>query len=81
MRVSYTPKFKKNLRKFPLEIRNKFYKQTSFLLKNLRHPSLHAKKYDEAKGIWQARVDRNIRFYFLIERGEYVLLYIKKHPK
>lgn len=45
-------------------VQSKFWKQLSFLLHNIRHPSLHAKKYDEQLGIWQARVDRNYRFYF-----------------
>lgn len=31
-------------------------KQFNFLLKNINHPSLHAKKYDETKNIWQARI-------------------------
>lgn len=81
MRVSYAPKFKENLQKFPLEVRSRFYKQVNLLLKNFRYPSLDVKKYDEIKGVWQARVDRKIRFYFLIEGNEYILLYIKKHPK
>lgn len=81
MKVRYTFKFKSSLQKFNQEVRDKFYKQIIFLLKDLRYPSLQAKKYHEAKGIWQARVDKDIRFYFLIEEDEYILLYIKKHPK
>lgn len=61
--------------------KDKFWKQLSYLLRDIRHPSLHAKKYDEARGVWQARVDVNIRFYFLIEGDTYVLLEIKYHPK
>ncbi|PIU99385.1 hypothetical protein COS59_00025 [Candidatus Wolfebacteria bacterium CG03_land_8_20_14_0_80_36_15] len=81
MKIRYTPKFKEDFRKFPKEIRNKFYKQINFLLHNLRHPSLQTKKYDESRGIWQAKVDRKIRFYFLIEDDTCILLNIKKHPK
>ena len=44
-----------------------FYKQLRFLAGNLNHPSLHAKKYDEAKDVWQGRVNKNWRFYFIIE--------------
>ncbi|MBU6415230.1 hypothetical protein KGQ34_03265 [Patescibacteria group bacterium] len=51
------------------------------LMKNIRHASLRVKKYDEERGIWQARVDRNIRFYFCVESDGYRLLDIKKHPK
>lgn len=38
--------------------KQKFKKQLGFLLSNIRHPSLRAKKYDEEKDVWQARVDK-----------------------
>jgi hypothetical protein len=37
----------------------------------LNHPSLRAKKFDEAKGRWQARVNDDWRFYFTIDRDTY----------
>ncbi len=79
MKLFYPPKFKKELKNFPKEIRRKFYKQAGFLLKDIKHPSLHAKKYNETLDIWQARVDKHIRFYFIIEKDTYILLHIKKH--
>ncbi|HYN25715.1 MAG TPA: hypothetical protein VES69_11810 [Pyrinomonadaceae bacterium] len=51
------------------------------LLQDLRHPSLRAKKYDERRDIWQARVNRNWRFYFTIEHEAYHLHDIIPHPK
>lgn len=56
-------------------------KQLSLLLANLRHPSLHAKKYDERRDIWQGRVGRDYRFYFTIEGDTYSILAIIRHPK
>lgn len=56
-------------------------KQFGYLVKDLRHPSLHAKKYDEATGLWQARITRGWRFYFFIHHGVYFIVSIKKHPK
>ena len=50
-------------------------------MQNLHHPSLRAKKYDETKDRWQARVNRNWRFYFIIEDDVYVILDIVPHPK
>ena len=50
------------------------------LVQILRHPSLRAKKYDEARDIWQARVDRAWRFYFQIKGDTYYLLNITPHP-
>ncbi len=81
MRIHFSPKFKANLHNFPKEIREKFYKQAEYLLIDIRHPSLRAKKYNASRGIWQGRVDKNIRFYFLIEGDIYFLLDIKKHSK
>jgi hypothetical protein len=42
---------------------------------------LHAKKYDEANDIWQARVNRSWRFYFVVRGDEYVILSIIRRPK
>ncbi|MDO8624286.1 MAG: type II toxin-antitoxin system RelE/ParE family toxin [bacterium] len=56
-------------------------KQLDFLVKNLRHPSLKAKKYDEGRGVWQARITRDYRTYFLIDEDRYVILAVTKHPK
>lgn len=81
MKLIYTPTFQSNLKKFPKEIRKKFYKQADFLIQNIRHSSLQAKKYGGEKDVWQARVDKNIRFYFSIDNDLYILLDIKYHPK
>jgi len=45
-------------------VRKAFFKQAAFLERNLQHPSLHAKKYDEKSDLWQARVNQDWRFYF-----------------
>lgn len=81
MKVVYLGRFNKNFKNFSLEIQRKFEKQIIHLLRDIHHPSLRAKKYDESRGIWQARVDLNIRFYFLVKDNIYVLLDIRKHQK
>ena len=81
MRIFYTPNFQKNFKHFPQKIEQKFEKQIDYLLRNFRYPSLNVKKFDRSRGIWQARVDRNIRFYFQIKDDIYVLLDIRNHPK
>ena len=73
--------FLEQLESYPIAVQKKFQKQLMFLLADIRHPSLHAKKYDESRAIWQARVDKDFRFYFLIEKDTYILIGIKKHPK
>jgi mRNA interferase RelE/StbE len=47
----------------------------------LRHPALRAKKYDEARNIWQARVNRDWRFYFIMTADTYLILNLTPHPK
>ena len=81
MRIFLTPDFEKDLKKFSLIVYRKLHKQLFYLAENLRHPSLHAKKYDEAGGVWQARVDKYVRFYFKIDKDSYILLDIRKHKK
>jgi mRNA interferase RelE/StbE len=53
----------------------------ALLVSNLRHPSLRAKKYDEANDIWQARVTRAWRFYFRIVGEVYEIIDTMAHPK
>jgi len=81
MRYSTTPHFDRSFKKFPRAVHKAFRKQVKYLLGDIRHPSLRAKKYDEARDIWQARVTSDVRFYFRIEGNTYHLLNIRKHLK
>ncbi|HLG17851.1 MAG TPA: hypothetical protein VJH03_25645 [Blastocatellia bacterium] len=81
MKLDYTERFIKSLEDAPPPIQKTFYKQSRLLLENLRHPSLRAKKYDEAREIWQARVTRDWRFYFKIVADTHYLIGITRHPK
>ena len=56
MTASFTLRFRRQYQKLSEDRQAKFDKQLAFLISNLRHPSLRAKKYDEANDIWQARV-------------------------
>ncbi len=81
MKLSYSPHFLRSYAAASSQVQKAFDKQVLLLLQNLRHPSLRAKKYDEAQGIWQARVTRGWRFYFTIEDDTYHLHEIRSHPK
>jgi len=81
MKVLFSHRFLRQYASAPAVIQKAFDKQCAFLLQDLHHPSLHAKKYHEAIGVWQARINRNWRFYFTIEGEEYRLHDIKPHPK
>ncbi len=79
MTFETTAHFDRAFRKLPPAVKAAFEKQAATLLKDLRHPSLRAKKYDESYGIWQARVNDNVRFYFTVTDSCYTLLDIRKH--
>lgn len=81
MRVLFTKRFAKSFQEAPETVRRLFGKQLGHLLRDLRHPSLHAKKYSEVQDIWQARVDGGWRFYFRVEGDVYHLIDIMSHPK
>jgi len=81
MKIFYHKNFLRALNDFPGPIKKKLKKQVNYLTKDIRHPSLHAKKFDESLDLWQARVDKGVRFYFTIEENTYVLVDIKYHSK
>ncbi len=81
MRAFYTKRFLSHYTSAPSKIQRAVDRRIALLLQNLRHPSLHAKKYDEARDIWQARVNGGWRFYFTIEGDLYRLLSLLPHPK
>jgi plasmid maintenance system killer protein len=65
----------------PASVQKAFDKQVKLLVENFQHPSLRTKKYDESRNIWQARVNRDWRFYFLITGDTLLILNIIPHPK
>lgn len=79
MQIRTTSHFDRSYAKAPPAMKRAFLKQVAFLLDDIRHPSLRAKKYDAER--WQARVTRDWRFYFRIEGDAYMLLDIMRHPK
>ena len=81
MRLLRTKHFVRNYSKAPKAIQRAFDKQMLLLLEDLHHPSLRAKKYDEGNSLWQARVNRDWRFYFVIEDDTYIVTSIIPHPK
>lgn len=81
MNIRRTTHFDRAYGKAPADIQTAFGKQVALLLQDLRHPSLHAEKYDKSRDRWQARVTRDWRSYFRIEENTYILLDIIAHPK
>jgi mRNA interferase RelE/StbE len=81
MKLRFHPRIAAQLADAPSAVRKAFDKQVGLLAENLRHPSLRAKKYDEANDVWQARVTKGWRFYFQIEGETYTILSVRAHPK
>ncbi len=81
MKVVLSDRAIDSLKDAPPGVQRALEKQLRFLLGNLLHPSLHAKKYDEAKDLWQARITRDWRFYFTIVDDTYRIEKIISHPK
>ena len=81
MRWSHTRRSERDYRNAPSAIQDRIRKQTRLLVSDPHHPSLRVKKYKGAGEIWQARVNRDWRFYFTIERDVYTIVAIIPHPK
>jgi len=71
MILRYSQRFLRSYRKAPKAVQDVFEKQSLLLLQNLHHPSLRAKKYDDARGLWQARVNYFWRCSFTIAGDTY----------
>ena len=81
MQLYYTERFRRSYADAPLRVQKQCDRQLGLLAQDLRHPSLRAKKYDEARDIWQGRVNASWRFYFKIDGDSYCLLDMIPHPK
>jgi mRNA-degrading endonuclease RelE of RelBE toxin-antitoxin system len=81
MRVDLTEQFQAQFEDAELSVQKAVVKQLRLLKQNIRHPSLHAKKFNEAEDIWQARVNKSWRFYFKIHDDTYRIIEMKTHPK
>ena len=81
MLLRFSKHFLRNYNKAPKVVQTAFEKQSGILLRDLHHPSLRAKKYDESTDLWQARVNYSWRFYFRIVDDVYLMDEIRHHPK
>ncbi len=81
MKVVFSDRAIESLKDAPRNVQRAFDKQLRFLTANLLHPSLHAKKYNESKDLWQARVNRDWRFCITIADDTYRIEKIIAHPK
>ena len=81
MRVVLSDRAIEALKDTPRNVQRAFEKQLRFLAGDLHHPSLRAKKYDEDRDLWQARVNKAWRFYFTITDDTYQIENVIPHAK
>ena len=81
MKLRLTERLRKSYEAAPPQIQKAFDKQCRLLTQNFRHPSLRAKKYDARRRVWQARVTKGWRFYFMIEHDVFIIIGLTPHTK
>ena len=64
MKFAFSNRSVRQYGKLSAVVQARFDKQLGFLLSNLQHPSLRAKKYDEAENVWQAPRQRPLPLLF-----------------
>ncbi len=78
-RLQWTQNFKKDYQALSEEIKKRVKKQLKIIKQNPRHPSLHTKKMNDPREIWEARVTESYRFTFQIEKDIYILRRVGTH--
>jgi mRNA interferase RelE/StbE len=81
MELVFAEHFDQSLRQAPPPVHAHSGSRLDFCCRIWRHPSLRSKKYEGADDLWQARVNRDWRFYFRIIGDKYCLVDITAHPK
>ena len=80
LKLTLAERFKKSALELGPEARDKLKKQIGLLAADPRHPSLRVKKIKGTGSIFEARVDRDIRFTFEFGgRREIILRVVGPH--
>ena len=70
MQLLRTERFKKDFQGLPSDIQSRTEKALALFMANRRHPSLHVKKMEGTRDIWELRVTDNHRITFqLVQEG------------
>jgi mRNA-degrading endonuclease RelE of RelBE toxin-antitoxin system len=80
LKLTLTERFKKSALELGPEARDKLKKQIGRLAADPRHPSLRVKKIKGTGSVFEARVDRDVRFTFEFGgRHEIILRVVGPH--
>ena len=67
MKLRRSCSFQKQYAKLPESIRKKLKRHLIYLIRDICHPTLQAKKMVNGESIWEARIDLHYRFTFQIK--------------
>jgi mRNA-degrading endonuclease YafQ of YafQ-DinJ toxin-antitoxin module len=86
MKVSRTESFKRDFHRLPDAIKRRTEAALRLLMANPHHPSLRVKKVKgnilpKYENIFEGRITRDYRFFFLIKTGVYILLRCGRHEE
>jgi len=82
IKIRRSERFKDAFKKLDLQIRKKVERALRLFMQNPRHPSLHTKKIQGRKDIWEVRVDIHYRFTFdVTDKGIYRLRNVDNHDE
>lgn len=75
----FTETFKKNYRKLPSSIQNRFDKQLILFCQDPLHPSLNIHRYRKEDNVWEGYVSHKYRFTFTVTDEGYIFRNIGSH--
>ena len=78
-KLVFTRNFKKNYKKLPAYIQERFDKQLKLFTENPRHPSLKIHLYRTEANVWEGYVTDKYRFTFSISEEGYIFRNIGSH--
>ena len=81
MNLIYTDGFSRAYRKLPAAVRRQVDTQLLLLCANPHHPSLRTHKRRGEGEIWQARIPRSYRLFYLRQGESITLLTVGPHEK
>ena len=79
MKAKWLEEFYRNYHKLPVPIQKKTQRVITYLMRDLRHPGVRAKKVVNHLDIWEARVDIHHRMTFKIEADVLVFRRVGLH--
>lgn len=79
MKIVHTKTSRRDFESLPKEIQKIAEKKLELFGDNPHHPSLHVKKMEGLKNIWEGRITGKYRFTFKIEGDVYILRRMGTH--